>query len=81
MNIKQLEKLFIRSEVPKDAYSFSGGLPNEAYCMNRTEGGKWEVYYSERGQKTGLQVFEDEPGACLEMIRRLEWSYEIIQAI
>ncbi len=34
--------------IPIDSYSLEGGLPNEAYCLNR-EKNVWEVYYSERG--------------------------------
>lgn len=49
--------------VPKDMYSLNGGLPSEAYCINKIEG-YWEVYYSERGQKSSLKVFQTESEAC-----------------
>jgi len=51
------------SNIPKDTYSLDGGLPNEAYCLNQN-GDRWEVYYSERAQKTGLKIFETESEAC-----------------
>lgn len=35
------------------------GLPNEAYCIAKENGG-WEVYYSERGNKTDIKVFQNE---------------------
>ena len=59
----ELEKKLREEGVRVDSYSLNGGLPNEAYCLNRTESG-WEVYYSERGNKTGLKVFDNESDAC-----------------
>jgi hypothetical protein len=44
-------------------YALDGGLPNEAYCLAKVDG-KWEVYYSERGNKTGLKIFQKEEEAC-----------------
>ena len=48
-----------------------GGLPNEALCITNDE--KWEVYYSERGRKSGLREFQNEEDACeyfLEKVKR-----------
>jgi hypothetical protein len=54
----KLEELGIR----QDAYAWEG-VPNERYVLS--EGGnEWEVYYSERGMKTGLRRFSDENNAC-----------------
>ncbi|HEY0066321.1 MAG TPA: hypothetical protein VGB46_03125 [Flavisolibacter sp.] len=44
-------------------YCLEGGLPREALCLNKTEGGMWEVYYSARGQKCGLITFASEDDA------------------
>ena len=63
MTLKELENKLIRNGVPKDAYSLSGGLPNEAYCIEESNG-KWLVYYSERGSGTGKQCFNIEQEAC-----------------
>ena len=49
--------------IPRDAYSLQGGFPNEAFCIGVVNG-KWETYYSERGNKTGLKSFENENEAC-----------------
>ena len=46
-----------------DAYSLHGGLPNEAFCIGMIEG-QWEVYYSERGNKSMLKIFQNEEQAC-----------------
>ena len=73
MNLSKLEKELINIHAPKDMYSLKGGLPNEAYTINNT-GDTWEVYYSERGSKTNLKVFDSEGEACryfLEMIKEI----------
>lgn len=62
MNIKQLEEILLMNKVPKELYSLKGGLPSEAYCIEKKE--KWEVYYSERGIKQNMGYFENEEDAC-----------------
>lgn len=63
MKLQELQEKLKNENIRQDAYSIGGGLPNEAYCLNEVEG-KWEIYYSERGEKTGLKIFEDEESAC-----------------
>jgi len=64
MKIKDLEKKLIERGIPSDAYSIlKGELPNEQYCITQSAEG-WEVYYSERGNKSGLKVFKNEEAAC-----------------
>ena len=65
-----LEKL-IKKNVPKDLYSLDGGLPNEAYCLEKTDDG-WQTYYSERGCKTGVKKFSNESDACDDFYRNFE---------
>ncbi len=63
MNIKELEKKLDALAIPKDIYSImEGGLPNEKLCIVKEE--TWQVYYSERGCKTGLEEFDSEEEAC-----------------
>lgn len=63
MNIRELEEKLDALAIPKDMYSImEGGLPNEKFCIVQEE--NWQVYYSERGCKTGLQEFESEESAC-----------------
>jgi hypothetical protein len=47
-----------------EAYSLDGGLPNERYVLSQETNGRWDVYYSERGQKTSLRSFDSESAAC-----------------
>ncbi|TCJ15325.1 hypothetical protein EPD60_07560 [Flaviaesturariibacter flavus] len=62
-NIESLKEILLRLKIRPDFYSLHGGLPNEAYCVD-SSGDSWYVYYSERGQKTGLTKFESESKAC-----------------
>ncbi len=65
MTKKELEQKLIKEKVARDLYSLDGGFPNEAYCLNHDHNRNiWEVYYSERGQKTGLKSFNKEEEAC-----------------
>jgi len=64
MKIKELEQKLQEINVPKEVYSIlKGGLPNEQYCITKN-GDDWEVYYSERGNKSGLKIFDAEEKAC-----------------
>ena len=65
MKLKDLKTKLEKSGVASHWYSLSGGLPNEAFCINHISQNNWEVYYSERGQKSALGIFEDEYYACL----------------
>ncbi|MBT2680552.1 hypothetical protein J7E38_16200 [Bacillus sp. ISL-35] len=63
MKKEKLNESLINANVPKDLYNLNGGLPNEAFCLNK-EGEIWEVYYSERGVKSQLKHFHSEDEAC-----------------
>ncbi len=62
MTLKELELRLVSDNFPKDAYCLTGGLPNEAFTIEHF-GGEWLVYYSERGQRSGLKTFETEQEA------------------
>ena len=62
MNRDDLLRKFHELGIPDNAYSLFGGLPSECFCLNRGE--LWEVYYSERGQKSLLGKFQTEEEAC-----------------
>jgi len=70
MNKNTLHKELENKNVPKDLYDLNGGLPNEAYCLNQNNG-IWEVYYSEKGVKSGLKTFSTENDAC-------DYFYEVV---
>ncbi len=76
MNKNELTFKLAQAGVRSDVYCLDGGLPSEAYCLNRTPEG-WEVYYSERGVKTDLRLFDKEEDACSYLYRLLMpvWFY------
>ena len=47
-----------------------GGFPNEKLCIVKEE--SWQVYYSERGHKSGLKIFETEAEACEFFYRKMK---------
>ena len=63
MTLEELEKKLAKSYIPSDMYSLKGGLPNEAYCVEK-KNGKWHVYYSEHGIKITINNFTDEESAA-----------------
>ena len=70
MNRIELEKALQEKAINPRAYSLGGGLPNEQYVLAEEEG-KWLVYYSERGQRSGLKVFDSEDSACRYFLKEL----------
>ncbi len=49
-------------------YSLSEGLQNESYCIEQMKG-CWAVYYSERGIRSSLELFDTEEDACLYLYK------------
>ncbi len=70
MTRQELEKKLRSLGIHDDAYKLDGGLPNECYVLAKQTDGKWEVYYSERGLRSGSKEFDSESEACEEL---LEW--------
>jgi len=71
MTVEELKMHLVQLAVPEHMYSIlKGGFPNEALCLVR-EANSWEVYYSERGQKSGTKRFAEETAACEYMLGKL----------
>lgn len=71
MTILELEENLETLGVPKDLYSImKGGLPNEQLCIVKED--LWQVYYSERGHRSGLKEFETEFEACEYFFRKIK---------
>lgn len=71
MTVGQLEKELEMMEIPQELYSImAGGLPNEKLCIAKED--KWQVYYSERGRKSGLNLFETESEACEFFLQKMK---------
>lgn len=78
MKIKDLKRIILDS-YPLDLVEFENEYPNESYCIRRTIG-QWEVYYSEKGQKTDLAKFDLESDACEYLLAKLRKGYNSFNA-
>lgn len=63
MTKEQLANKLKEEGYPSYIFNHDSVYPNEAYTLF-FNGQKWETYYSERGLKSGLKVFETEKEAC-----------------
>ena len=63
MNIVELKERLKNEKVNTELYCFDVEFPNEALCLIKNHE-KWEVYYSEKGIKTGIVIFNNEESAC-----------------
>lgn len=77
MTMKELNIELKKINIPYDAYSLQGGLPNEVFCITE-EQEKWETYYSERGNKSALTVFDSEEEACGYFLIWIKKNFKII---
>jgi len=59
----ELEYRLKKAGVPNDCYCLKGGFPIESYVLAKSNIG-WEVYYSEKGLKSGKKSFITEDDAC-----------------
>lgn len=64
MNVEELRAKLRAMGVSRDRYSVDGGLPWDATGMESLPDGGWRVYFSERGAKYTVKVFETEAEAC-----------------
>lgn len=70
MDRTDLKKIMQNNRVPSDLYSLNGGFPSESYCLNEVNN-NWEVYYSERGVKSGIVNFDNESEACEYFLKEI----------
>ena len=71
MTVTELKNEILSLGISEEYYSILlGGLPNEKLCIVKEN--MWEVYYSERGQKTGLRTFSTEEEACDYFLRKIK---------
>jgi hypothetical protein len=73
MKKNELRSTLINKGISRSYYSLEGGLPNEKLCLDY-ENGKWVVYYSERGIRSGIQYFDNEDDACDHLLHAIEES-------
>ena len=72
MDRKQLKANLDRIRVPESYYNLgTGGFIDEKLVLGRTDDGKWEVFYAERGHHAVRGIFDTEQEACAYMYRVL----------
>ena len=72
MNLTELKAALDSAGVEERVYSFTSDGCGEVYRLAPIRdmlGDGWEMYYAERGLKTGLVVFRSESEACAEFLR------------
>jgi len=72
MNLTELKNALDAAGVEQRVYSFSSDGYGEVYRLVPIRdmlGDGWEIYYAERGCKTGQLVFRSESEACSEFLR------------
>lgn len=51
-----------------------GGRADNSWCVERADGGKWEVFWMERGNKIDLVCLDSEADACFQILGRLAYT-------
>lgn len=67
MTTKELQNFFKEHLVPSKLYHLGGKARTGRLCIGKSEGGFWEVYFSEKKNKVGLMNFATESEACQRM--------------
>lgn len=62
MSREELVSLLQSRDIRPEAYCFDCDWPGECHVL-RNDGGRWLVYYSERGERNALKAFDDEGDA------------------
>ncbi len=73
-------KVFLKEHlVPSKLYKI-GGASNHRICMQKSKDG-WDVFFSEKKEKIGLEHFKDEASACRSMKNELRKLMETIYGL
>ncbi|PIG27026.1 hypothetical protein CLU93_1251 [Janthinobacterium sp. 35] len=71
MNISDIGHEMAISNIPSNAFSIGDATQDESLCI-REQNGHWEVFYYERGIKTGLRIFKEEHEACCNFLSTIK---------
>jgi hypothetical protein len=58
--------------IPAEAFSLEGGMPDETLVLDWLPGGRWTVYFSERGQRKREREFAFLDDALQEIADQLK---------
>jgi hypothetical protein len=71
MTKSELQEQLEAAKVSPYAYSLDGGMWDDRYVLSQEPGGKWSVYYSERGRRNNQRFFSTEHKACEFFLAKL----------
>ena len=74
---KKALKDILTTEFSKTVFSLDG-FDEDAVCLDKTND-YWEVYIGHRGQKDKRMVYDNIKDACLQVIRLLTPSNELLE--
>jgi hypothetical protein len=69
MNRQELERILVNENFRERTYSLTGEA-DEALCLS-FEGGRWYVFFSERGMRTNKTEFDSETAACKYFLQKM----------
>ena len=70
MNKDELKHILDNERFSPRIYDLNGGMLNDRLCLS-DEGGRWCVYYTERGIRFSEEWFDSESDACECLLHRL----------
>jgi TRAP-type uncharacterized transport system substrate-binding protein len=70
MNRAELRRALNQAEIRSDVYSLDDGYVENTLCLGANNS-TWEVYFCERGERSGLRSFATEAEACEHMLNVL----------
>jgi hypothetical protein len=71
MNRKELKNIFDKEKISPRVYSLYGPVGDDNRYVLEERFGTWFVYYSERGERFGEQIFISEDEACKYMLQKI----------
>lgn len=80
MNLAELDRALAAIGVSTQLVAL-GGRADLAWCVESARDGTWEVFWYERGNKTGLVCLNTEHEACFQLLGRLTYSQLLAGAI
>lgn len=80
MNLTELANLLPAIGIASEMVTL-GGHADYSWCIEQASDGSWEVYWSERGNKTSLIRLQTETDACHQLLGRLAYSQLLAGAL
>lgn len=80
MNLTELAKVLELINMPSRVVAL-GGQAENCWCIQQVDGGTWEVFWMERGNKLNIVRLDAESDACFQLLGRLAYTQLATKAI